>query len=133
MTVKSGKVWGQTEAILQTPVVEFHRIIVKKGYRCSTHKHLHKWNGFFVEEGELEIHVMKSDYDLTDITTLKAGEFGTVKPGEFHYFVCRKDAIAFEIYYPELLSEDIERQNVGGAVSKNSVHLIREDRGGIAS
>ena len=90
---------------------------MNKGYRCSTHKHLHKWNGFFVEKGQLEIHVIKNDYELIDITTLNAGEFGTVKPGEFHYFVCSEDAVAFEIYYPELLSEDIERANTGGAVS----------------
>ena len=117
MTVKAGKVWGQTEAILQTPVVEFHRICVKEGYRCSTHKHLHKWNGFYVESGELEIHVIKNDYELTDITTLSAGDFGKVKPGEFHFFVCTKDAVAFELYYPELLSEDIERADTGGVVA----------------
>ena len=53
--MKAGKVWGVTEALLQNPVVEFHRIEVNKGGECSTHKHAHKWNGFFVEEGELEI------------------------------------------------------------------------------
>jgi mannose-6-phosphate isomerase-like protein (cupin superfamily) len=75
--LKAGKVWGVTEALLQNPVVEFHRIEVNKGGECSTHKHAHKWNGFFVEEGELE------------------------------------NTIAFEIYWPELLSEDIQRKSVG--------------------
>ena len=79
--MKAGKVWGVTEALLQNPVVEFHRIEINKGGECSTHKHAHKWNGFFVEEGELEIHVFKNDYDLTDKTILGPGEFMSVKPG----------------------------------------------------
>ena len=115
MVVKAGKVWGHTEAILQNPVVEFHRISVQAGYRCSTHKHSYKWNGFYVETGELEIHVIKNDYELTDVTVLGQGQFTTVRPNEYHYFVCTQDCVAFEIYYPELLSEDIQRQNVGGA------------------
>lgn len=114
MTIKAGKIWGQTEAIIQNPVVEFHRISAKAGFRCSLHKHSHKWNGFFVESGELEIHVQKSDYELTDVTTLSAGQYTTVKPGEYHFFLCKQDCVAFEIYYPELLSEDIQRKNVGG-------------------
>lgn len=112
--MKQGKVWGETCAILQNPMVEFHRISVNAGYRCSTHKHAHKWNGFFVESGELEIHTMKADYELTDVTILKAGEFTSVKPGEYHWFQCVKDCVAFEIYWMETLSEDIQRLNVGG-------------------
>jgi hypothetical protein len=42
----------------------------------------------------------------------------TIRPGEYHYFVGKTDhgsiAVAFEIYYPEELSEDIVRENVGG-------------------
>ena len=62
--MKAGKVWGETRALLQNPVVEFHRIEVNAGGECSTHKHSHKWNGFFIEEGEMEIHVYKNDYEL---------------------------------------------------------------------
>ena len=36
-----------------------------------------------------------------------------VKPGEYHLFKANKDTIAFEIYWPELLSEDIQRRSVG--------------------
>ena len=39
-----------------------------------------------------------------------------VRPGEYHYFVAVEDVIAFEIYYPEALSEDIVRENAGGAM-----------------
>ena len=111
--MKAGKVWGETRALLQNPVVEFHRIEVNAGGECSTHKHSHKWNGFFIEEGEMEIHVYKNDYELVDKTILYAGDFKAVKPGEYHLFKANKDTIAFEIYWPELLSEDIQRRSVG--------------------
>jgi hypothetical protein len=63
----------------------------------------------------LEIHVSKSNYKLTDITVLRAGDFTTVRPGEFHKFVCIQDCVALELYYPEALSEDIVRKDHGGA------------------
>ena len=111
--MKAGKVWGVTEALLQNPVVEFHRIEVNKGGECSTHKHAHKWNGFFVEEGELENHVFKNDYDLTDKTILGPGDFMSVKPGEYHLFEAIEDCIAFELYYAHFDHDDIQRETVG--------------------
>ena len=66
-----------------------------------------------IEEGEMEIHVYKNDYELVDKTILYSGDFMAVKPGEYHLFKANKDTIAFEIYWPELLSEDIQRRSVG--------------------
>ena len=110
----TGKVWGDTSVIIQNPIVELHKINVNAGYKCSEHKHEHKWNGFFVISGTLEIHVRKNDYDLVDVTVLRAGDFTTVRPGEYHWFNCVDDCAALELYYPELLSEDIIRRSVGG-------------------
>ena len=110
----TGKVWGDTSVIIQNPLVELHKINIKAGYKCSEHKHEHKWNGFYVISGTLEIHVRKNNYQLTDITTLRAGDFTTVRPGEFHWFSSITDCVALELYYPELLSEDIVRKSVGG-------------------
>jgi mannose-6-phosphate isomerase-like protein (cupin superfamily) len=109
-----GKVWGDTSVLIQNSLVELHKINIKAGYRCSEHKHVHKWNGFYVISGVLEIHVSKNDYKLTDITVLRAGDFTTVRPGEFHKFVCVEDCVALELYYPEALSEDIIRKDHGG-------------------
>lgn len=114
-----GKVWGKTENILSNSSLEFHRIEVMSGARCSNHCHKHKWNGFFVEKGELEIHVFKSDYDLEDVTILKAGDFTMVKPGEYHFFKCNSDAIAFEIYWAAPLGVDIVRKDVGSNNTEN--------------
>ena len=113
--MKSGKVWGQTELILHTPFIEFHRIWVRSGGYCSTHKHDYKWNMFYVKSGELAIHIHKKDYALVDKTILGPNEWTTVKPGEFHSFEAIEDTSAFELYYPEPLSEDIIRETVGGS------------------
>ena len=122
-----GKVWGTTELIFKNPVLEFHRINVKAGYKCSLHKHEHKWNGFYVVSGTLEIHVQKNDYALTDVTVLKAGDFTTVKPGEYHEFICTADCHAFELYWPELLSTDIKRKDHGGKNYDSEKEFLLED------
>jgi len=114
MGIRLGKIWGKTECLIQTPFVEFHRIeIVKDGY-CSLHLHSFKHNAFYVIEGQLEIEVHKNDYELIDKTVIGPGEITTVKPGEYHKFHALTDVIAFEVYYPEPLSTDIQRKDVGG-------------------
>ena len=116
--MKSGKVWGETELVLQTPFIEFHRIWVHKGGFCSLHKHEFKWNMFYVTSGELAVHTHKNDYELIDTTVLGPRQWTTVKPGEFHSFEAVHDTMAFELYYPEPLSEDIIRKTVGGHLPK---------------
>ena len=110
----NGKVWGNTRALLQNALVEFHRIEIKADGFCSLHKHQYKWNAFYVVSGELEIEVHKNDYNLIDRTILTPGDFMTVKPGEYHRFHAGPDTVAFELYWPELLSSDIVRRDVGG-------------------
>jgi mannose-6-phosphate isomerase-like protein (cupin superfamily) len=117
-----GKIWGSTEPLLVTPFIEVHRIFIEAGTHCSTHKHEYKHNMFYVVEGQLEIHVTKEDYDLEDVTELYDGQYTTVRPGEYHKFVAVTDVEALEIYYPEPLSADIIRKDVGGfAETANTV------------
>ena len=113
MSNLAGKVWGQTELVLANGVLEFHRIEARKGGVCSKHRHKWKWNGFFVESGELIIRVWKNDYELVDETHLKAGDFCQVKPGEFHQFEAVEDTVAFELYWAQFDHDDIERETVG--------------------
>lgn len=102
--------------MLKTPLIEIHRLEVVPGGYCSWHKHRHKWNAFIVESGALTIEVRKEAYPLTDKTVLRAGDDPTtVKPGDEHRFVAGlSPAVALEIYYPEMLTEDIIRADVGG-------------------
>lgn len=111
--MKAGKIWGETEDLLKTPLIEVHHIKVKKDSVCSLHKHEFKWNLFYVIYGELAIEVHKKDYDLVDTTVLEAGEWTTVRPSEYHRFHAITDAEALEIYYLEPLTKDIVRENVG--------------------
>ncbi len=109
----AGKVWGATELLEANGVLEFHRIEARKGGVCSKHKHKYKWNGFFVESGELIIRVWKNNYDLVDETIVKAGQFTKVAPGEYHQFEATQDTVAFELYWAEFDHDDIERETVG--------------------
>ena len=114
--MKSGKVWGTTELLLKTPFIEIHRLAILPNMRCSLHKHQFKWNAFYVSSGRLWIETKKLDYDLIDITELRPGDLMTAKPNEFHRFVTKDEGMTgIEIYYPEPLSEDIIRADVGGA------------------
>jgi mannose-6-phosphate isomerase-like protein (cupin superfamily) len=114
--MKSGKVWGQTELIHSNGALEFHRIEFEKGYLCSQHKHVSKWNGFFVESGELIVRIWHEHKLNTtpDETHLEAGDFTQVMPGLFHQFEGVKKGVAFELYWSELSHYDIIRRTTGG-------------------
>ena len=111
----AGKIWGKTEVLLKTPMVEIHRLTINPNSRCSLHAHQFKWNAFYVSTGKLTIETHKNDYALTDNTELSPGDLMTVKPTEYHRFVTGPEGMTgIEIYYPEPLSEDIIRKDVGG-------------------
>lgn len=109
----SGKIWGSTTQLFQKNNVEIHRIKIKQNTRCSKHKHEHKYNMFFVESGKILIKEWRKDYDLIDETILSSGEMCGIIPGNYHEFHGLEDSIVYEIYYVELLNEDIVRENTG--------------------
>jgi len=116
----SGKIWGETSEIFCKNNVEIHRIEGKKGGFCSKHKHVHKYNIFFVESGGIKVSTWKKDYDLVDETRLFSQESTTIAPGEFHQFEVIADCVVYEIYYTELSGNDIIRESVGGSREKSS-------------
>lgn len=119
MSNKNGKIWGVTEKIVANNVLEFHRIHIKKDGYCSKHKHNHKINAFYVQEGKLLIRVWKNNYDLVDETVLESGDFMEVADREFHQFYALEDTVAFELYWARTLNhDDIERETVGGNKEK---------------
>ena len=112
--MKAGKVWGSTECIEINPFTELHRIVVRAGGYCSKHKHNHKWNGFYVESGALEVRIWQDSYDLVDNTVLRSGDYTKVTPGLYHQFVALEPTVAFEIYWAQKPEVDIIRETVGG-------------------
>lgn len=121
--MKSGKIWGKTEALFSRNNVEVHRIEVEQGGYCSRHKHRGKWNMFFIESGELEVLQYKDD-GAHDTTILVAGDNCAVPPGELHQFRAITDVIAYELYWVELDANDIVRETVGGKVSEQRPRAI---------
>jgi quercetin dioxygenase-like cupin family protein len=111
--VIQGKIWGHTQDIFNKNNVEIHRIEINKGGYCSKHKHMHKYNAFFIEKGSLKINVWKKDYDLCDETIVSNTQMTVVNPSEEHMFEALEDTIAYEIYWVEL-TNDIIRSNHGG-------------------
>lgn len=111
-----GKIWGATKELLVTPFVEVHEITILPYMQCSLHMHEFKYNMFYVISGKLFIEAHKNDYDLVDVTVLKAGDYTSVPPTEYHKFVTEDEpVVALEIYYPKGIQHDIVRKNCGGA------------------
>lgn len=111
--MKAGKVWGTTAAIFQTGAFEMHRVEIHEGGKCSEHRHRHKYNGFYVESGTLEIVIWRES-GTVDVVELEQGESTIVPPGEYHRFRALSDVIAFEFYWAAALDpEDIDRRTIG--------------------
>lgn len=113
MTTKSGKVWGETKAIVVNPFCELHHIIIEEGGVCSKHLHKYKTNGFYVTKGSLLIRTWQKDYDLVDETLLGPGDYYEAAPNLYHQFEAVTDVEAFEIYFPVGIGSDIVRETVG--------------------
>lgn len=109
-----GKIWGITQNLFCQNNVQIDRIEAKSGGYSSKHKHLYKYNMFFLESGEIDVYVWKNDYDLLDITTLMPNQATVVKPNEYHRFLAKKDSVIYEVYWTQLNTEDISRIDVGG-------------------
>ena len=110
--IKQGKFWGSTSKIWSGNNSEVHRINILEGGYCSKHKHIHKYNLFYIEKGSLKIDVWKDD-NIIDTTILQPEETSIVEPGLFHRFTALQDTVALEIYWVEL-KEDIIRVDHGG-------------------
>lgn len=111
--MKAGKVWGETLQIFSNAAMELHRIEVRGGGSCSQHRHAHKWNGFFVERGGLEIIIWRES-GTVDRVLLNPGETCVVPPGEYHQFRAVSNTVAFEFYWAApLQSGDIDRRTIG--------------------
>jgi mannose-6-phosphate isomerase-like protein (cupin superfamily) len=106
-------VWGFTSPIFEEAAFAMHRLVVNGGHRCSRHYHRTKFNGFFVESGEIVVTVWQPE-GTTDMTLLKEGESLIVPPGVDHMFQgISPKSVVFETYWTELRADDIVRKNTG--------------------
>jgi len=108
-----GKVWGKTEKIFDNGLVEIHRIEANAGGFSSRHRHHSKWNMFYIESGKLAVEIYREN-GLRDRTIISDGQQTSVPPREWHRFEALSNTIAYEVYWSELISDDIEREDHGG-------------------
>lgn len=113
---KEGKIWGENILVFFNDNIQINQAYIKKGGRCSKHKHVYKNNIFYVQSGKLEIEQWSGDF--VDKTILKTNESTEIKAGIYHRFTGLEDTILLEIY----------------EVNNNSIDLndiIRDDCGTI--
>lgn len=84
------KVWGEEEWLVNTDKYCGKRMLIRKNYHCSYHKHKIKEETFYVLNGELEIIKGKIYY------VVKKGETFHIKPEEYHSFRALEDTTFFE-------------------------------------
>lgn len=114
-----GKVCHLVERDLQVSVLK-----VVAGFRCSRHRHIHRWNNFRVITGILRVieYRQNSSGDLsqTRSTVLVAGQSIDIHPGVWHCFEVLESGQVVEIYWTTDKTSvdfaDIERIDVGGRI-----------------
>lgn len=116
------KCWGRVKHI-EHPYTLISILEVEKGFRCSRHLHVHRFNSFRVISGSLLIEIFDNDGNPTlDIhpILIKTGEDVTIEPGINHRFEVRESGVVVETYWttdgtiPSI--DDIVRLDEGGPV-----------------
>jgi len=111
-----GKVWGTTRTIFEKNNTIVNYLVLDKGHSwCSKHYHVHRNNMFYLISGKVKISIWKNDYNLVDELILLPEQETVVSFGEKHSFEVLENSIMLEIYWVEIDSKDIIRDNVGGS------------------
>lgn len=113
--MREKKVWGWTECILNTGVVQVHRITGIKGGYCSRHYHTSKHNLFFLISGRMQVETWEDG--VIRVFDMHPGDICSVAPPVLHRFRASEDMVAVEIYFTqdgEVNPEDIMRMDQGG-------------------
>jgi mannose-6-phosphate isomerase-like protein (cupin superfamily) len=112
---RTAHVWGERWLIKKdsTNAVAFLKLI--KGYRCSWHYHIQKYNLFVVISGK--IGVIVEELGSKREMVLETGQSCTIKPGQLHEFRVYENSQVIEIMYVEYDESDIIRENIGGLIN----------------
>jgi mannose-6-phosphate isomerase-like protein (cupin superfamily) len=135
--VKENKIWGETKMVWSGNNTEIHQITIKKGGYCSKHKHINKYNLFFIIQGKLMVETWKeidvidknkwSENNMIEKTILLSGESTIVSPRQYHRFTALIPTRAIEVYWTYLEKDDIIREDCGGILkSMNNQHNLKK-------
>lgn len=59
------KAWGRVKHIFHSSHAAVSILEVKEGFRCSRHRHNHRWNQFCPIDAELAVEIFLSDVQVT--------------------------------------------------------------------
>lgn len=109
---RESKVWGERWVIYEDSTHTTNLLRLKKGFRCSWHKHQAKWNLFVVIQGRIGIKTVDGEI------ILGPGEEFTVAPSEWHEFRVYEDGMMIEEMYVAYDDNDIQRETIGGCIQE---------------
>ncbi len=105
------KVWGHEEWIVNNPKYCGKKLVLKKGTRCSIHKHTIKEETFYILSGkvlmELEFEGEKESKLMT------AGDIQHINVGMWHRFTGIEDSAIIEFSTFHMDEDSIRRENSG--------------------
>jgi mannose-6-phosphate isomerase-like protein (cupin superfamily) len=111
------KLWGQNRCFMYSHTFEAHHASIKKGGFSSRHRHLAKFNQFYLVSGRLLVHRFAEggDDEPFDTVLLESGKHWTAVPREWHRFEAEEDCELIELYWNDSIDpQDIERRDQGG-------------------
>jgi len=112
------KVWGHEEWIVNNSKYCGKKLVLKKGFRCSMHKHNIKDETFYILSG---LVLMESEYEGEyDKRVMFFGDIMHIKIGMWHRFTGLQDSeiMEFSTFH---MDEDSIRREDSGAVDLKSI------------
>lgn len=108
---RTKKTWGEKWNFFQNDLCEVSHLKLEPWQRCSWHKHISKFNLFYVLHGKLFMKLEDGE------CLCEPGQIFTTSPNEWHEFRTREDgAEIIEVMYVKYDPHDIERKLVGGSL-----------------
>ena len=107
------KIWGSEEWIVNNDKYCGKLLRLKKGYRCSLHKHKNKDETFYISKGKVLLEHGKVKL------VLEPGDSVRILPETFHRFTGLEDSDIFE-FSTHHEDDDSYRKELSGKVDDNN-------------
>jgi len=88
--LKVDKVWGHEEVIVNNEHYCGKRLLLRKGFQCSLHRHPVKRETFYVASGSVQMELGGQTF------TMISGDSVDVPPKTWHRFSGLRDSVIFE-------------------------------------
>ncbi|MCK4650753.1 cupin domain-containing protein [Candidatus Babeliales bacterium] len=107
------KVWGHEEWIVNNPKYCGKKLVLKKGYRCSIHKHDIKDETFYILSGKV---LIETEFEgKKEMKLMTPGDVLHIKVGMWHRFTGIEDSQIIE-FSTSHMDEDSIRKELSGKI-----------------